>query len=59
MENNNIAEEPAVPYNQSYENEGYTDWEIFLLKNDPFTSRFSLLADKLWKQDLENTFTAQ
>jgi hypothetical protein len=54
MENNNIAKEPDVPYNQRYENQGYTEWEIFLLNKDPFTSRFSLLADNLWKQDLKN-----
>ena len=54
MENSNSAEEPMVPNNQRYENQGYTDWEIFLLNRDQFTSRFSLLADKLWKQDLQN-----
>jgi len=54
MEAKHIAQETIVPHNQRYENEGYTDWEIFLLNHDPFTSRFSLLAENLWKQDLKN-----
>jgi len=54
MEAKHIAQETIVPHNQRYENEGYTDWEIFLLNHDPFTSRFSLLAENLWKQYLKN-----